>query len=275
MSLGLTIDGSNPFNAIFLPLAQRFAGSLQGHGVEVYNASINNHGKPRIVFGAHSNAKFWLSNKNKNDIFVNLEPIFLENWRQDKPDYNSLLNSSKVLDYSKRSKPFINTFEFLPLPPFYRTEMRTEKKSDALFVGSINERRKSILIELQKSGVNFDVKFKIFGSDVFKNIEKSQIFLDMNFYEKDSIFNMFRFCMCAHTDTVYASEFSMISDYPEIKNLFGITISESTRKFPELVLKLLADDEYKQHALKIQHEAAKKLEENFQEFIQNFSKDFL
>ena len=94
MALGITIDASNQFNAIFLPIAQRIAHALQEIGVRVYNAPINNESKPRIIFGAHSNAKFWLINNNENDIFVNFEPIFLEQWRQNHTDYISLLSNS-------------------------------------------------------------------------------------------------------------------------------------------------------------------------------------
>ena len=70
MAIGFTIDNSNPFNAIFLPLANKFAENLQNQGVKVFNdTSISNNKNSRIIFGAHSNPTFWLNNK-KITIFL-------------------------------------------------------------------------------------------------------------------------------------------------------------------------------------------------------------
>ena len=52
MAIGFTIDNSNPFNAIFLPLANKFAENLQNQGVKVFNDTpISNNKNSRIIFG--------------------------------------------------------------------------------------------------------------------------------------------------------------------------------------------------------------------------------
>lgn len=275
MALGLTIDGRNPFNAIFLPLATRFADSLQEFGVEVYNAPLENKNNPRIIFGAHSNANFWLNQKTENDIFVNLEPIFLKTWQKANFEYLNLMKNSRVLDYSVHSKPYIKNFQLLPIPPFKRLRSTSKKSMDALFVGSVNERRRDILLGLQKSGIDIHSKFKIFGNELYENILNSKLFLDVNFHDQGSIFNMFRFCLCANSDTIYTSEQSITSDYPEVEALQGLTITQNLSVFPEMVSKLLTDENYQKCALSTQQDIARQLENKFQNFIQSFGREFI
>ena len=47
----------------------------------------------------------------------------------------SLLKSSRVLDYSKKSKKYVTNFNLLPMPPFYKSNISDTKVMDVLFVG--------------------------------------------------------------------------------------------------------------------------------------------
>ncbi len=275
MAIGFTVDGTNPFNAIFLPLANKFANSLYNQGVHVFNApSVLNEYNSRIIFGAHANPNFWLKNKNSKDIFVNFEPIFLENWQNDNTSYMSLMRNSRVLDYSKKSEIYTKYFNLFPIPPFYKSNGNIEKNTDVLFVGSINERRKLALTKLLNKGINLSIKFKIFGNDLLKLIEKSKLFLDINFHKHEAIFNIFRFCLCSNTGTVYTGESGITSDYPEVEKLLGLTITDDIQELSKIIIKLNNDNEYRQYALKIQRNIAETLEDKFQVFSRAFAEEF-
>ncbi len=275
MAIGFTIDNSNPFNAIFLPLANKFAENLQNQGVKVFNDTpISNNKNSRIIFGAHSNPTFWLNNKKDNDIFVNCEPIFNKKWQKVNASYMSLLKSSRVLDYSKKSKKYVTNFNLLPMPPFYKSNISDTKVMDVLFVGSINERRKIAFTILQNQGVKIKIGFKIFGNDLFQYIQKSKLFIDINYHDNDAIFNMFRFCLCANTGTIYTGEVGVTSEYPEVEELLGMTITRDIETLPNIITKLLSDKEYWLNALNVQRNIAEKLEAKFQIFFNLFGKEF-
>ena len=275
MSIGFTIDGSNPFNAIFLPLANKIAENFKYHGIEVFNADLyQTEAKPRIIFGAHTNANFWLRNKKETDIFLNCEPIFLQNWQKINPHYLSLVRSSRVLDYSRKSEQYVSIFHLFQMPPFFEAPVGSEKTTDVLFVGSMNENRMSLFRKIESNGVKITTKFRIFGNELFHEIEKSYLFLDTNFHRDGSIFNMFRFCLCANTGTVYTGQAGDTSDYPEIQELVGLTISNDEQEIPYLVKKLLLDHEYRNNALKVQRDIAKTLNANFNKFFRTFGKEF-
>ena len=244
MAIGFTIDCSNPFNAIFLPLANKFAQNFKNQGVQVFNAAPKlNDNNSRIIFGAQSNPNFWLINKNDNDIFVNCEPIFIENWQRVNASYMSLLRSSRVLDYSKKSENYVNSFTFLPMPPFYKSIVSNAKIIDVLFVGSMNERRQIAFTKLQNQGVKLKIGCNIFGNNLFQYIQKSKLFIDINYHNNDAIFNMFRFCHCANTGTIYTGEVGVTSDYPEVEQLLGVTITKDIENLPNIITKLLSDNE--------------------------------
>jgi len=274
MSIGFTIENSNVFNSIFAPVAKKFAEELHKKGVHIFFADQDISQKfPRLIFGAHSNPVFWQNNKNKEDIFVNFEPIFLPNWQINNFSYIKLLKNSRVLDYSNKSNIILNQTEFFKLPPLYNSEKIISKENDVLFVGSINERRKLVFRQLFNDGINISHKFKIFGDELLKQIEKSKIFLDVNLYE-NSIFNIYRFCLCADTNTVYVGEAGDTSDYPEINELLGLTITKNTEETSKIIKNLISDKNHYLHLIKTQKKIAKKLDKRFKIFINSFSKEF-
>jgi len=274
MSIGFTIEKNNVFNAIFAPIAKKFALSLHKRGVHVFFADQNiSQSLPRLVFGAHSNPKFWIENKKEEDIFVNFEPIFNKNWQNNNFQYIEMLNTSRVFDYSIRSQDLLKKSEFLPLPPLHSSNERVSKQVDVLFVGSINERRKLIFEKLIDNGIILSCKFKIFGEELFKEIERAKVFLDTNI-DKNYIFNIYRFCLCADTDTIYVGEAGDTSDYPEIKELLGLTIINNTDELINTVKKLSSDQNYRENLLKTQKNIAKNLEKKFQIFVDSFSQEF-
>jgi len=274
MTLGFTIENSNVFNAIFAPIAKKFAFELQTKGIHIFFADQNVSQKfPRLIFGAHSNPGYWLENKTKGDIFVNFEPTYLPNWQINNYDYMKLLNTSRVFNYTKKSQNFLNKTEFFTLPPLYNSKKILPKENDVLFIGSINERRKLIFRELFNDGVYISLKFKIFGDELFKQIEKSKVFLDVN-YDSQYSFNIYRFCLCADTNTIYVGEYGDTSDYPEVEELLGLTIANNAEEISKIVKGLISDESHRMTLIKKQRKIANKLNKKFKTFINSFSKEF-
>lgn len=276
MSVGFTIDNNNVFNSIFTPVAKKIAIELLNDGVHVFFADqdIPQEKFPRIVFGAVHNPDFWIENKKGEDIFVNFEPIFDTNWQIDNFSYIKLLNSSKVLDYNKKSKNVIKQAEFLPLPSLYNSDKKNSKNTDVLFVGSINERRKLIFKNLTNDDINLTVRYKIFGEELFQLIDDAKIFLDIKFSD-NYLFNIYRFCLCANTNTIYVGEAGDISDYPEIEELLGLTIINSQNELSKTVIELLRNKNHLENLLNIQKNIATKLDKKFKNFMNKFSKNFI
>ena len=274
MSIGFTIENSNVFNSIFAPIAKKFAVELQEKDIHIFFADQNISQKfPRLIFGAHSNPEFWIKNKNKDDIFVNFEPIYLPSWQMNNYDYMKLLSKSRVFDYTKKSQNFLKETQFFSLPPLYNSKNILPKENDVLFIGSINDRRKLIFRELFNDGVYISLKFKIFGNELFKEIEKSKVFLDAN-YDSQYSFNIYRFCLCADTNTIYVGEYGDTSDYPEVKELFGLTIANNTEEISKIVKELISDENKRIKLIKKQRKIAEKLNRKFKTFINTFSKEF-
>jgi len=275
MSLGFTIDKGNKFNAIFAPLAKKIAFELQKNNIHIFFADQNILQKfPRLIFGAHTSPNFWLENKKSNDIFVNLEPLYLSDWQINNFAYCKLINSSKILDYTNKTKKIYNQSKFLPLPPLYQSMETVNKDREILFVGSVNQRRKLILEKLiSDDNIDVSVKFEVFGQELFKEIEKSKIFLDIH-YNKDYIFNIYRFCLCADSNTIYVGELGDTSDYPEIDELRGLTIAENYRELVKIITDLRSDENHLKNSIITQRKIAKKLEKKFQKFIGEFSKEY-
>jgi len=274
MSLGFTIDTTNQFNAIFAPLAKTIAIELNKKGVHVFYSDFNIEQKfPRLIFGAHSNPKYWLINKNDNDIFVNLEDIKLYKSKYIDNGYLKLLDESRVLDYSTQTKKIIKKVEFFSLPPLYKSIENISKDKDVLFVGSINERRALIFRQLSNKGIVISHKMKIFGQELFQEIEKAKIYLCCKYHE-GAQFNIYRFCLCADSNTIYVGETGDITDYPEVEELKGLTITKNPNKLSKIIKKIISDNHHREHILKIQNKIAKKLEHRFHNFISKFSKEY-
>ncbi|MDC1035334.1 hypothetical protein OAQ98_02510 [Alphaproteobacteria bacterium] len=275
MSLGFTIDQGNKFNAIFAPLAKKIAVELQKHNVHIFFADQNiSQNFPRLIFGAHASPDFWLENKKNDDIFINLEPIYLTDWQVNNFAYCKLLNSSKTLDYTNKTKKILNQSEFLPLPPLYQSIDKVTKDREILFVGSVNKRRKLILDKLiNNDKIDISIKFEIFGQELFKEIEKSKILLDLNTH-KDYMFNIYRFCLCADSNTLYIGEFGDTSDYPEIDELKGLTIAHDYNELLKIITNLQSDEDHLKDLILTQRKLAKRFEIKFQKFIGEFSKEY-
>ena len=85
---------------------------------------------------------------------------------------------------------------------------------------------------------------------------------------------MFRFCLCANTGTIYTGEVGVTSEYPEVEELLGMTITRDIETLPNIITKLLSDKEYWLNALNVQRNIAEKLEAKFQIFFNLFGKEF-
>ena len=274
MPLGFTIDTTNQFNAIFAPLAKIIALQLIQKEVHVFYSDLNIEQKlPRLIFGAHSNPNFWLINKKDNDIFFNLEDVKLYESKYIDTGYFKLLDESRVLDYSSQTKQLIKQAEFFSLHPLYKSTENLPKDKDVLFVGSINERRKSIFKQLSSKGIRISYKMKIFGQELFQEIEKAKIYFCCKFHD-DAQFNIYRFCLCADSNTIYVGESGNCIDYSEVEELKGKTIANNPDQLSKIIQKIIYDEKYREYVLKIQKNIAKKLQNKFQKFIGEFSREF-
>jgi hypothetical protein len=273
VSVGFCVDKTNPFNEIFIPVANRFASSLQDKKISVYDAGVEKaKDGVRIIFGSHANPAYWLINRKQKDIFVNFEPIFLSHWKHKNKTYLDLLEASNVLDYTNKNLKFKDSFKLFHLPPLFISNKINSNLSDVLFVGSFNDLRQKKLQKLSEKKISLNLKFKIFGDTLLYEIQKSKIFLNLNFEDQGSVFNLFRFCLCARTNTLYAGESGDLSDYPEMNELVGISLTSNNISLTKLITELLGDKDKFKKALEIQHKIASILEKKYQNFIDEFSR---
>lgn len=262
----IQIDKSNKFNQIFIPLAQKFLETLKK------NKALNNQ-KVKIIFGSHANPEYWIKNTFKNDIIVNLEKIYNDDFRSKNPKYLRLLESNTVIDFCSLNSKFLNKHYIIKIPPFFvfpqrEVEDKIDKKYDILFVGGTNSERNKILKIIFEKKFNLVTGFNIFSQKLDLSIKQSKIYLHLNF-EKNDIFNHFKFAHCCLYDTVYYGHSGNLIDNPELKELVGLSLFPKDEQIIDGLKVLINDAELYEKILLIQKKIAKKYDDNFNLFIKD------
>ena len=132
-----------------------------------------------------------------NDLFLDKMPDkyivwqfeqFSSKWFKDQ--YIKILRGAQsVLDYSQRNCKELHTryginahfVPVLPLPITHRT-IKTNKTIDVLFCGSINDRRKKIIEELQNRGLVVECRSDLWRTSLASKIRQSRLCLNMHYY---------------------------------------------------------------------------------------------
>ena len=263
MNFEICIDESNPFNQIFLPLASKFKKALQING---YNSGTNycskkSHGA-KIVFGAHSNPLHWAELLKPNDILVNLEPVYLEDWRNKNPQYCQLLKQQFVLDYTLKNRKFLAHSDIFTIPPQFSTHKNCKKDIDILFVGNLTQYRKNIISKIIHTDTSFSLGFGIFGDDLVKAISRSKLFLNIN-SEGQNIFNSFRYSLCSNSNTLFVGDIGGLDDSPELAGIVDTSIFWDVKELRQNIRELLNDKTHYLDAIQKQHKIADLQEQKF------------
>jgi hypothetical protein len=146
-----------------------------------------------IIFGAHidpSNLKI-----PKNSIIFNTEQL-TENSAWTNNEYKKILDQHYIWDYSIKNLNCIthankSLINFYYLSELSRINLENEKKFDLLFYGSINERRRRILEDLEKMGLNIKVIFGVYAKARDQYFSECKAILNLHFYESQ-IFQQIR-----------------------------------------------------------------------------------
>ncbi len=142
-----------------------------------------------IVLGAHLLGEAEALALPSNTIVYNLEQLGgaeLPAW------YPALASRVRIWDYSELNLPYwsrVATIAPVSLIPvghatvLDRISSAPEQDIDVLFYGSMNERRKSILLKLEAANVKVHHAFGVYGAERDALIARSKIILNIHFYE--------------------------------------------------------------------------------------------
>lgn len=162
---------------------------------------------------------------------MNLLPLntIVYNFEQLSPDspwlngiYKELITKFQVWDYSKKNINFLQTLypKYQPkhVPLGYVNEIERIKKSesediDVLFYGSVNDRRKKILVDLENQGLKVKHLFGVYGKERDEYISKSKVILNMHFYST-SIFEIARVFYLLSNKKAVVSEITPNTEVP-------------------------------------------------------------
>ena len=173
----------------FREVAETISHGLQelGHATQV--TTELRPGTRHIVLGAHLLLHYALP-LPAGSILYNLEqlPLRDEAWVR---RYATLLAGHMVWDYAEENITLlrqmgITATALLPLchyPGLMRIPQNRDKDIDVLFIGSLNERRRSILTQLQQAGMSVVSLFNKYGQERDSVIARAKIMLNMHFYE--------------------------------------------------------------------------------------------
>jgi hypothetical protein len=179
---------SRAFEEVALGLHYAF-GELGGRAPLV-SAPSNWNGRIPIVFGANllpADAANWLP---KNTILVNLEQVSKESsWINGA--YVGLLRQFPVLDYSPRNRDELYRLGIAHAgllrvgysSGLTRIEHAPVKDIDVLFYGSMNARRRDLLVTLTNAGLNVAVLFGVYGEERDAVIARSKVVINIHHFE--------------------------------------------------------------------------------------------
>jgi hypothetical protein len=144
------------------------------------------HDGVNIIFGAHISPGL-LHDLKENTIIFNTEQLAEDSvWMNDA--YKSIILNNYVWDYSQSNLKLIphenkSLFSFYYEPNLKRIPDPLIKEWDLIFYGSINERRKKILEELNNRGIKLKTIFGVYGQERDELISRSRAVINLHFYD--------------------------------------------------------------------------------------------
>lgn len=198
----------------FLDQARYFRHQFRRMGAEVTLAKNRlRHDAVNVIFGAHLGFDPGLRQRY-TCIFVNLEQLGAGGANVTS-DYMSLLGSSAVVDYDERNvpayTPHVDDVPIVPIlhaPYLQRADLipLADRPIDVLFIGSLNERRKVMLDQIESTGARvamFDAP--LYGPERDLFIQQAKCVFNAHFYES-SRFEQARASLCLSLGTPLVSE---------------------------------------------------------------------
>ncbi|MDR1997302.1 MAG: hypothetical protein LBQ83_03160 [Candidatus Margulisbacteria bacterium] len=147
-----------------------------------------------------------------------------EGWYSKYPEYKNILqNARAVWDYSAANIDFLRgegiPAGYLPIGYHEKLELipRADQQDiDILFYGSLNERRRKILIQLMDRGLKVEVLPNIYGTPRDKYIARAKIVLNIHYYET-KIFESARISYLLNNKILVITENSVDNPYPAVE----------------------------------------------------------
>jgi hypothetical protein len=184
----------------FAELAELLMYSVRdaGHPAQIQTNQFV-QGAVNIIVGAHLLDVSALRAVPEGTIILNTEQLtgVGEKWREQLTGWFE--SGLEIWDYSPANIDVIKALgaqkvRYLPIgfqKELQRIDISVEQDIDVLFYGSINERRREILTEIEGRGLNLKVLMGVYGKDRDQWIARSKVILNHHFYESQ-IFEIVR-----------------------------------------------------------------------------------
>ncbi|WP_322031210.1 hypothetical protein [Paraburkholderia sp. J76] len=218
--------------------ARFFQYQFQRLGAEV-QISINEMDRNSInlVFGAHGG--FYTTRiHGYRYAFVNLEQLG-NNGASVHPSYLDLLSKFPVIDYDPCNVAAYRSESSVPIVSFgYAPYLATQKSIDLdkrpielLFFGSINERRRQMLLDIHECGIDLSI-LRGYGQDRDEQIARARAVFNCHYYDS-ARFEQARVFQCLSVGTPVISELTEhTSAPPQFKDsVFWLEKSDFKRFF--------------------------------------------
>jgi len=144
-----------------------------------------------VIFGAHLLNPKLISELPKGSVLVNLEQLEAPS-PQINQQYLSLLREHIVWDYSRKNIEFLRAklgvshASYVPVSTGSCLKfplLNNEQDIDVLFYGSLSPRRRAILSDLDKAGLNVKVLTNVYGEEKNAYISRAKVILCLAYYE--------------------------------------------------------------------------------------------
>ncbi|MCC9622549.1 hypothetical protein LPB41_12675 [Thalassospira sp. MA62] len=152
-----------------------------------------------IIVGAHLLDVSALKSVPEGTVILNTEQLtgVFEKWRDQLTGW--FQSGLEIWDYSPANIDVIKGFgaqnvRYLPIgyqKELQRIDITAEQGVDVLFYGSLNDRRRKILSEIEGRGLNLKVLMGVYGKERDQWIARSKVILNHHFYESQ-IFEIVR-----------------------------------------------------------------------------------
>jgi hypothetical protein len=184
----------------FAELAELLMYSVRdaGHPAQIQTNQFV-QGAVNIIVGAHLLDVSALRAVPEGTIILNTEQLtgVGEKWREQLTGWFE--SGLEIWDYSPANIDVIKALgaqkvRYLPIgfqKELQRIDISVEQDIDVLFYGSINERRREILTEIEGRGLNLKVLMGVYGKERDQWIARSKVILNHHFYESQ-IFEIVR-----------------------------------------------------------------------------------
>ncbi|NTJ43605.1 glycosyltransferase family 1 protein [Agrobacterium larrymoorei] len=155
-------------------------------------------GRSPIIYGANLLTSEVASRMPKGSVIMNLEQVSADStWINER--YTAVLKTLPVLDYSQRNRENLagkgithaRVLEVGYSKRLTRIPQNHEKDIDVLFYGSMNDRRRDILVALRDEGLNVKPLFNVYGQERDEAIARAKVVINIHHYES-AVFEIVR-----------------------------------------------------------------------------------